>query len=302
MSVGYQHASYAESFASVGRPCPLERSGGWVVERPIGNTAWVDGVGCYPFLVCDDWSALSKDLDDYADEWVSVSLVTDPFGVFSFRDLKSDFGEVCRAFKEHYVVDLGRPLREIVCRHHQRNARKGLRTVEVSRVEKPAQCLQEWIALYDVLIARHAIRGVAAFSGEAFEKQFAVPGLIVFRAEQDGEAVGFVLWYAQGEVAYYHLGAYSQRGYRDFASFALFWQSLEYFSESGFRQLGLGAGAGLQNTDSDGLSRFKSGWATARRTVYFCGRIFRPDLYRRLVGRSHSDPTEFFPAYRAGQG
>lgn len=47
------------------------------------------------------------------------------------------------------------------------------------------------------------------------------------------------LFYLQDEVAYYHLGAFSEEGYRCRASFALFWTTLEVLSKKA-RQLDLG--------------------------------------------------------------
>ena len=59
---GYRHALYAASFAEFGRPRPLPRSGGWVLERDIPGTGQRDGMGLYPLFVCPDWNALPDDL------------------------------------------------------------------------------------------------------------------------------------------------------------------------------------------------------------------------------------------------
>ena len=88
------------------------------------------------------------------------------------------------------------------------------------------------------------------------------PGIVVLRARHGGETVGANLWYQQGEIAYYHLGAYAVAGYELRASFALFARALELFAERGLAWASLGAGAGGTSNPDDGLTRFKRGWST----------------------------------------
>ena len=108
-----------------------------------------------------------------------------------------------------------------------------------------------------------------------------------------------VWWYTQNNVAHYHLAAYSDLGYATASAFALFAVATEYFTEQGFRWLGLNAGAGLQ-PKTDGLTRFKSGWATGTRPVYLGCCVFQPEEYERLVrANPTSAGTNYFPRYRA---
>ena len=110
-----------------------------------------------------------------------------------------------------------------------------------------------------------------------------------------------VLWYKQGDIAYYHLGAYNDLGYLQKASFALFWTLIEYFASHKTRWLALGAGAGSQNDGQDGLTRFKRGWSTGTRTAYFCGRILDRQKYLEITQAKQIPATNFFPAYRLGE-
>src|SRR5215213_8208057 len=112
---------------------------------------------------------------------------------------------------------------------------------------------------------------------------------------RDGETVGMLLWYVQGDVAYYHLGAYSERGYELRASFALFQHAIEQFARRGLRWLNLGAGAGAASGAESGLSRFKQGWATGTRTAYFCGRIFDEKKYQEILRARGVPATKYFP-------
>jgi len=125
--------------------------------------------------------------------------------------------------------------------------------------------------------------------------------MVALRAAEDNTTIGMLLWYVDGPVAYYHLGAYTDRGYELGASFALFTTAIDYFGGTGMMWLNLGAGAGLQNKGNDGLSRFKRGWSTGTRSTYFCGRIFNKVAYDEILSRKNTSATTYFPAYRVGE-
>jgi GNAT acetyltransferase-like protein len=284
-----------------GVPRELPRSGGWILERQIHGFADHDAMGVYPLFACRDWSELYQDLDDIKHELISLTLITDPFGEYDVAQLHLCFKDVVFPFKEHFVVDLNRSIDSVVSDHHRRNSKKVLQRVCVERCTKPAGHLDEWFGLYKNLIRRHQINGIAVFSRESFAKQLDVPGIVAFRARHEGVTVGMLLWYIQGNVAYYHLGAYSEYGYELRASFALFLFAIEHFAANRLRWLNLGAGAGVKGDYKDGLSRFKRGWSTGTRPVYFCGRIFNHARYAEIVNANGLGTTTYFPAYRRGE-
>ncbi len=297
---GYLHPQYAQSLSEWGNPVRLARSGGWILEREIPGTPERDAMGCYPLFACKDWSRLPEDLEELRGELISLSVVTDPFGEYAPDDLHRCFQDVVIPFKEHFIVDLSSTPQSHVVAHHQRSARTSLRSLIIEKCDAPIQFLDEWCQLYDTLVERHAITGLQAFSRSSFARQLSVPGLVAFRAMHKGATVGMILWYVQGNVGYYHLGAYNSLGYEMRASFGLFWHALEYFSLQGLGWLNLGAGAGLE-TSSDGLTRFKSGWATGTRTAYFCGRIFDRERYAEILALRKTQVSDYFPAYRQGE-
>jgi len=298
---GYYSREYANSLAEYGVPLELPRCKGWILKRSIpGNSAY-DAMGCYPLFACQDWSKLSLDLQDLADVVVALSVVTDPFGRYDLTYLQRCFMDVVKPFKQHFVIDLDRPIESYASKHHLRNANKARQVLEVENCERPALFLDEWTNLYDTLIERHHITGFTKFSKESFAQQLNVPGLAAFRAVHNGDTVGMLLWFVQGEVGYYHLGAYSSPGYEMRASFALFRFAIEYFADFGLRWLSIGAGAGIGSDETDGLTRFKKGWSTGTRTAYFCGRIFDQARYREIVNAKGVPATDYFPAYRLGE-
>jgi hypothetical protein len=296
---GYADRAYAESLAEFGRPRELPRCGGWLLERAIEGTTWHDAMGCYPFFACRDWRLLADDLESLGTDLVSVTIVADPFGGHDPALLRDAFPDVCVPFKEHFVTDLARPVAEVAASHHERNARRALDVIEVAEVARPVDYLDDWVALYDALAARHGIAGLRRFSRESFARQLSTPGIAMLRAVRDGQTVGATLWYAAGDVVYYHLGAYQEAGYEAGASFALFWRAIELFGARGSRWLSLGAGAGATPDDNDGLTRFKRGWATGTRTAWLCGRVLNESRYTTLGAAM--PPARYFPVYRAGE-
>jgi hypothetical protein len=298
---GYQHPVYAESLSEFGVPRGLEHSRGWVLQRAIPGSDSQDAMGCYPIFSCSDWSGLHDDLDALSGELVTAVMVTDPFGDYDAAYLHRCFKDVVTPFKRHFVIDLSRPPETFVNSHHRRNVRKALRRLEVHECENPSALLNDWIGLYHRLVDRHGITGMQAFSRDSFAKQLSVPGIVALRAVRGVETEGMVLWYVQGNCAYYHLGAYSAAGYDLRASFALFSYSIDYFAKQGIEWLNLGAGAGIGTNTESGLDRFKLGWSTGTRTAYFCGRIFDRQRYQEIISGKPAVPTNYFPAYRVGE-
>jgi Acetyltransferase (GNAT) domain len=298
---GYLHRLYAESLAEFGTPRALPQSKGWILERPIPGTEYRDAMGCYPLFACQRWMDLKSDLDDMGDELVSMAVVTDPFGDYSKRDLEESFRDVVLPFKTHFVVDLTSQPDTFVHPHHLRNARKSLRVLTVSRCDDPAAHPEDWRSLYQNLIQRHNIRGIASFSDRSFAYLPRVPGTVMLRAMYGVQPVGMMWWLVDRNVGYYHLGAYSDLGYEFRASFALLWTSIEMFKAQGLQWLDLGGTIGTEDDTRDGLTRFKRGWSNATRMAYLCGRIFDAKRYEDLTKRAGHEGTRYFPAYRHGE-
>ena len=249
---------------------------------------------------CARWSALAGDLAGLHDELVAVAAVVDPFGDYSLSDLESSFDGVV-PYKDHFVVDLLTAPPERLGSRHRRQVRRAAKTVSVERCSDPRALLEEWTKLYERLIERHQIRGLAAFSALAFQRQFDIPGLVAYRADTREGLCGMILWFVNEEVGYYHLGAYSEVGYQNRASYALFAVALEQLASDGLRWASLGGGAGRHPDIGDGLSRFKAGWSTGRRTAYFCSRVLDTVAYQKLVQSAGGAATTYFPAYRHGE-
>jgi hypothetical protein len=296
---GYLHPDYAGSLSEFGTPRPLPQSGAHVLVRPVPGHSAHDAMGCYPLFVCPNWPRLVEDLEEPGD-LVCLTLVTDPFGSYDEAYLQRCFPDRMIPFKQHFVADLRQPAAEFVSSHHRYYAKRALKKVSVEVVSEPGRFVDEWTGLYAVLVARLDLKGIKRFSRDAFARQLAIPGLVMFRAVHQGEAVGAMLWYIQGEVAYSHLAASSPVGYDLSASYALYWNALEYFGGR-VRYVDVGGGAGYGRQDDSGLAFFKRGWTNDTRMAYLCGRVFDRAAYRELTTLKGVTQDDYFPAYRRGE-
>jgi hypothetical protein len=297
---GYLHPEYAASLIGFGSPLKLPQSGGWALVREIDGFPNKDANGCYPFFTCENWAKLQDDLNEISHKIVCFSMVTDPFANFELEKLQEYFRDIFIPFKKHYVIDLSLPLDEIGGKRRRKHARRALKDVQVDIIETPIDFIEEWIKLYDVLIKKHHIKGLRAFSRESFLKQLGLPGTVVMRADYDGITVGAQICFLQGDVAHIHLGAVTEKGYDLEATYALDWTAFEYYKDKA-RWVNLGGGVGNIDNEEDGLSQYKLGWASDSKMTYFCGRIFNKEKYAEIVKAKNSIPTNYFPAYRQGE-
>jgi hypothetical protein len=285
--------------AEFGEPLFLPRSGACLLKRRINGSDLSDAMGPYPLLFCRDWRALGDDLADLEHQLVSVVAVADPFAVEGMGTPEDAFDQVV-PFKDHFVAELNQAPEQFVRKSHQVHARKALRSVDVQVCGHPWDYHDEWVSLYANLTRRHAISGIRAFSPRAFERQLKTLGMVMFRAKAGDEVVGMDLWFQQGDVAYGHLAAFSDLGYRIRASYATKWTVLHHFMGR-VQWVDFAGSAGVTDNESDGLASFKSGWSTGRRTAFLCTRVLQPDTYLDLSQRHGNSASRYFPAYRAGE-
>ena len=268
---------------------------GWLLERRVPHSAELDAIGTYPLFCCADWNGLHQDIDALRGRLVSLVLVADPFGQHNDEFLRATFDRVL-PLKTHFAVDLD-VKGPIGSRHHQYRARRALRDVEIEVCADPESKIDEWIALYNCLIDRHTLTGIQAFSPESFRRQFAVPGLVLFRAvARSGECVGAQLWFKQCDIAYSHLTVANSEGYRCACTYALYDAAIRYFRGS-VRWLDLGGAAGIQQK-GDGLTLFKRGWSNATRTAFLCCSILDSERYAALCNAAGTSSQDYFPSYR----
>lgn len=293
----YSSSTYLESLSEYGAPISLPGSQAGFLEEQVGLRPLYDARGAYPLLCAADWDALAGELEENARKWVSVVSVPDPLTAPCWEVLADMFTHVCRPYKEHFVVELKGKYEGPFPEGHRRSVRRAASLLDVEWIEEPVTALADWLKLYNYLIYRHDIKGIARFSKQSFRRQLETPGLLALRAKKGDETVGMTLWLRDGDRAYYHLGASNQAGYESGASFGLFAEAISGLKEMGVERMLLGAGSTEIGEERDGLARFKAGWATRATRSFLCGRIFDMARYEDL---SRGIRTDYFPAYRVG--
>jgi len=228
---GYLHPLYAESLSEFGTAVELPRGGGWLLERHIPRSNLKDAMGCYPLFCCTDWSKFGADIQEIKDRYVTISVVADPFASLTTADL-SQYFQLVRPFKKHFIIDVSGSGDEHINRHHRYYAKRALKQIQVTVADHPKACLDAWVRLYAILVERHRLQGIKAFSKTAFAIQFDIPGLVVFLANRNGRTVGMHLWYLQSGIAYSHLSAFDQEGYSLRAAYALYWSAIQEFKRN----------------------------------------------------------------------
>jgi len=295
--LGYAHPGYALSLREFGEPRELPRCGGWILVRPIPGTPFKDAMGCYPLFACRDWTRLHEDLEQVGSDLVSLVLVTDPFCGLTQSDLEHCF-DLVKPFKTHYVADLNFPTQCIAGKQQRYDARRALREMNVEICTAPARYLDDWMRLYNHLIARHGIKGISTFSRKCFEMQLNLPGMLMLLGRRDEEIIAAQLLLISNDVAYGHLSAFTEKGYEIGASHGIHWTVLGYCGQRGIHYFDVGGTPGIRENPRDGLAKFKAGWSNDRRIVYLCGHIFDREKYDSLPREHRVTDSDFFPAYR----
>ena len=263
-----------------------------MIARPISGTEFYDLMGPYPIFCCKNWARLGESLEPLRENYVSVTLVTDPFADLSSKGVATVF-DVFRPLHEHYIVELDSDTPP--SNHHRRRLRRS-GNVEIRIAKSDPDFLPHWLDLYEVLCARRNISGIRAFTRESFEKQLSVPGGYIISAWNGGALLGADWYFQHDSIVFAHLSAYAEVGYKQAISYPLMNEAIQYFrGRAEFLDLG-GAPPGAAG---QGTAFFKSGWASATKKSYLCGGILEKTSYAHLC-RPNTE-TSYFPPYRFGE-
>lgn len=285
----YASGQYAAAFGLETRELRQARS--HVLVRPIAGDARRDVMGCYPLFVFDPVEGLAEDFGALAGEGlVSFVGVTDCMTQPDERFLARHFDRVT-PFKVHNVYDASLPGADY-SKHHQERVRKAHRKCE-TRVVPLADHLDAWCACYDTLVARKGITGIQAFPRAYFEALARMEQAVLVAAFAQGEFVSGHIWMRHRGVVYAHLAASNEMGYKLLSSFAIYDFAIQMFRADNL--IDLGGGAGTEDSETDGLTLFKKGFANAERRNHLVGKVLDPAAYARLSG---DGGAAYFPAYR----
>jgi len=289
----YSTKAYADSLAHWGKAISVPEWGGYMLARGIKDGG-EDTVGTYPIAVFAEDADVQGGLDRLRRlGYVSATLVLDDFHRWPLSTLRRYFG-VVRPFKTHYLRRADLDFR--YGKHHRHEVGRALKKLN-TRVFAPAAHMEEWLALYGNLKARHGLGGIHDFPQGHFEALAKMSGAMAVGAWLKDEMVSGHLWVSDGRRVHSHLAASSEEGYRLGGSYAVYDASLRYFADA--ELVNLGGGAGARDDAADGLARFKRGFSNAAASAYLCGAVLDRERYETLVGRAGGiEDAMFFPGYR----
>jgi hypothetical protein len=295
----YAADDYARALAEgTGTALEAMEWGGFVLAREISPLRAVelgglrDAIGVYPLTPIREQADLKAGLAGLAEEGlVSVVLVPDPLASPEQGRLAAAF-DFCRPFKTHRLVDRAAGT-YAPSKHHRAEIRRAQRRCRVEFI-RLTDHLPAWTELYDGLVERHAISGVAAFREAYFASLSREPRMTTLAAYVGDEISAMTIWFEHAGVAYNHLGASNALGYANGANYALYDAAIAHFSQAAI--LNLGAGAGSRDDPSDGLAVFKRGFANAEVSALLCGAVLDEARYAALARDLPS--TGYFPSYR----
>ena len=265
----------------------------WLRTRQIPGTPYRDACGLYPFsadIRPASKAAIAMELEAYG--LVSLVLITDPFQTGT--DGVADW-DVCRSYKEHFLIDLknGPPA---FSRHHRQEVRRSLKTCTVRQIEL-GDYLNEWSDLYDNLVKRHNLGDMHHFSKDYFRRLANDSAFSAVAAFSNDTMVSCHIWARQEQVIYSHLAASSDIGYANSASYAVYAYAVGHFEDAQVIDIG---GVPDRTQNSAGLLSFKRGFSNAVRSNYLCGVVARPDVYSALCRdvSGEARTAGYFPLYR----
>lgn len=294
----YATHQFAKTLSHIGEPLYVRSWDTYVLARRCAGQ-FMDAMGGYPRAVLAPHADLSAGVSELRTRgMVSVTLALDCLSGPSPTMLGTAFQRV-RAFKTHYVVDTHQ-LQYEPSRHHRQEIRRAERRGVDVQVLHPLKVFDQWAVLYEELIARHRIPESSRYSESDLLKLAACPGLVAVAAFIQGQLVSCHLWVEHDGCAWSHLAASNDVGYASGAAYAIYDRSIRHFSN---RIIDLGSTAGMNDAPTDGLAKFKSGFANKTAVSYLVGSILDERAYTALCEQTGAPSNgEYFPAYRAPTG
>jgi Helix-turn-helix domain/Acetyltransferase (GNAT) domain len=192
----------------------------------------------------------------------SFSMITDPMWCPDESQLRVAF-DVCRPFKEYYVVD--RAAEVHIRKRHRNRINQARRAGEIHRIQL-ADHLDTWIALYEGNVDNRQI--AQPFTRSYFERLATFKDLRTIAVLSDGEIVSMSLWVPYRDTMYFHDGASNAGGMAISAAHSAFADVIEAAAD--YRYVLLGGSAGFRDERSDGLAVFKRGFANTSVISHLC--------------------------------
>ncbi len=293
MKLPYDLSCYGHTLRHHGTPTQLS---GWeasLIRRAIGDTAYFDGIGPWPYATLPDTIEQIDSLHTAMREQdlVSFSACARPDQSIN-ADIWRNSGFEVIPLKPHFVHHprLPFPQRSAKTRANLSKARRYWKT-ELSSPLLPA--LEEFARWHAVLNQRKDMSLFTRLPPDHFRNLVNLPGCHLMTAhDEDGFAAAVILMVTDHEV-HCHAQAGANHAYTRRAFYALYDAILEHWGKSHTIYLG-GVPGGA---DGPGIERFKRRFANGTSDITMVRTILNPQVSTQLA-QTRGDP-KWFPPYRS---
>ncbi len=290
----YNTLQFARSYEFAGAIVSLPRSGLKVIQRRIRGQ-YYDLLGVYPFVHEVDVALLELDLQELSSDVVSLVMVADPFCSPQMLENTTHW-EVSRPFKRQSMLNLQTDDAPPWSKNLRRDIRIGTASNDLSWAKPGADSARTFWNLYQRIVEKHQVDGIARLSEKSIEQQLSCQGASMLIATDSKQVSGAAIIFRVGDWANLHLMAVHPGAMKSCAGAALLAQTIEQLRAEGSRLFNLGGSAGLQDAANDGLWKFKKRWGDCTGETALLGKVLNPSAYQTLCSGRQRRP--FFPAYR----
>ncbi len=286
----YSSLTYTRNVDVEADPIRVDPWGGFVLKRTTPSGGGVDCSAPYPMFCIADPDAARAGLGDLrAAGMISFVGVLDPLRsgaearqAFPFR----------RPFKTHYLIN--RPGIGYEPTPHHRAALRTAAKRCTTEAGPLGPWLSDWAGIYANTATNRGWSSAHRF-GPAHWRDLADSGRVMaFRSVSEGEVAAMALFLQDGGLVYYHLAASTARGRTASAGYAIVNAAVEHYGD--VEAIYLGGAPGGSDDASNGLAKFKAGFANGSGTAWLVGEVLDEARYREL---GPADAAGYFPAYRA---
>ncbi|WP_411843788.1 GNAT family N-acetyltransferase [Salinicoccus sp. HZC-1] len=164
--------------------------------------------------------------------------------------------------------------------------------------------IEAFIDIYNDTMMRHNATGFYYFDREYFyEMKRKFPNnLFTTSVYHEGEIIAMGLYFISGNIIHDHLNGTKAKYLNYSPAYLLKYTAMNWGKENGFSVIHYGGG--VSNSDEDSVLKFKKRFSNNTEFKFHIGKkIWNQSVYDKLCRiKDVMGDTEFFPAYRAGDG
>lgn len=290
---GFYQAGYSES---LGPNILLTHSDSYLNKRVIGTTDHYDLVSPYPMFAGRNFSAIGQDIRSLSEtDAVSMTIRSDAFFEKTVGQTESVWGWF-RPFKTHYITNLSKPWRDTAARNAKRYEERARRTFTFSEVLNPAFYASDLRRLNSIIVNRKRGTNTKIIAEKVLKHQLGLSGARLFKASNSNGIQGLAFFMVTEKRAYAYMIGATDEARSNNVIYGLYGFALDIFQNE-MDNVDFGGVPGTSDDQSHPIAQFKQLWTNETAQSFICGKVFRPDVYKKLSEAHPTSHANFFPAY-----